>query len=506
MTKIVSLPHAVSHIKEGDTICTSGFVGIGTPDYLLSGLELRFLETGAPRDLGLIFAAGQGDGKLQGLNRLGHEGLLKRVIGGHWGLIPKIAQLALDNKIEAYNLPQGCISHMFRDIAGHKPATFSKVGLKTFVDPRMEGGKINEITRENIVEVAKIAGEEWLMYKSMPIQVAFIRGTVADEAGNITMCKEALTLDNLAMAMAVKNSGGLVIAQVEQVAERGSLNPRDVQVPGILVDYVVQAPTELHDQTYATRYNPAFSGEVRIPANDMPPMALDARKIIASRAVDELPGRGVINLGIGMPEGVAAIAHAKGLLDNLTLTTEPGTIGGIPQSGLNFGAAINLEALINQNQQFDFYDGGGLDMTCLGLAQVDQNGHVNVSRFNGRLAGCGGFINISQNSQKVVFVGTFTAGGLELQVQNNHLKILQEGRSRKFISDVEQVTFNGHFSQHNKQRVLYITERCVFEMTPQGLKLTEIAPGIDLKQDILAHMDFTPMIDNPQIMDAAHFC
>lgn len=505
MNKLVPLDQAIAQIKDEDTICTSGFVGIGTPDYLLCGLEKRFLETKAPQNLGLIFAAGQGDGKQQGLNHLAYEGLLKRVIGGHWGLIPKIGQMALENKIEAYNLPQGCISHMFRDIAAHKPATFSKVGLNTFVDPRFEGGKINQVTTDDLVELTEIHGEEWLMYKSMPIHVALIRGTVADLGGNLTMSKEALTLDNLAMAMAAKNSGGIVIAQVEQVAEKGSLNPRDVQVPGILVDYIVQAPEELHDQTYATHYNPAFSGQLRVADNQSTPMPLDARKVIAKRAAAELPESGVINLGIGMPEGLASIASEEGLLDQLTLTTEPGTIGGIPQSGLNFGAAVNLEALIDQNQQFDFYDGGGLDMTCLGLAEVDQFGHVNVSRFNGRLAGCGGFINISQNAKKVVFVGTFTAGGLELAIKDGSLKIVKEGKAQKFVKTVEQITFNGEFSQSNGQSVHYITERCVFEMTPDGLRLTEIAPGIDLERDILAQMGFMPLVDNPALMNARYF-
>ncbi|MDV7340610.1 acyl CoA:acetate/3-ketoacid CoA transferase [Terasakiella sp. A23] len=504
--KIVSLTNAISKIKNGDTICTSGFVGIGTPDYLISGLELRYIETARPQNLSLVFAAGQGDGNKLGLNRLGHEGLLKRVIGGHWGLIPKIGQLALDNKVEAYNLPQGCISHLFRDIAGNKPGTFSKVGLQTFVDPRFEGGKMNTLTKQDLVEVQEIAGEEWLFYKSFPIDVALIRGTIADEAGNLTMSKEALTLDNLAMAMAAKNSGGIVIAQVEQVAEKGSLNPREVEVPGILVDYVVQAPEELHDQTYATHYNPAFSGQVRVPANNGAAMKLDARKIIARRAVEELPQTGVINLGIGMPEGLASVANEKGVLDGLTLTTEPGTIGGIPQSGLNFGAAVNLEALVDQNQQFDFYDGGGLDMACLGMAEVDGAGNVNVSRFNGCLAGCGGFINISQNSKKVVFVGTFTAGGLQIDIRDEALSILQEGRARKFVETVEQTTFNGGFAKVNDQTVIYITERCVFEMTRNGLKLTEIAPGIDLEKDILSQMNFTPIIDNPKTMDAQHFC
>jgi len=503
--KVVTIDHAIAQIKDGDTICTSGFVGIGTPDYLLVGLEKRFLETQSPKNLGLVFAAGQGDGHEQGLNRLGHKGLLKRVIGGHWGLIPHIAEMALNNEIEAYNLPQGSISHLFRDIAAGKPGTISKVGLHTFVDPRIEGGKINSVTKKDLVQLFSIDDEDWLFFKALPIDIAFIRGTTADEKGNITMEKEALTLDNLAMAMAAKNSGGIVIAQVENIAAAGSINPRDVQVPGICVDYVIKADHDYHHQTYATDFNPAFSGQVRVPENDICPMKLSTRKIIAARAAQELPETGVINLGIGMPEGVAAIASENHLLQNLTLTTEPGTIGGIPQSGLDFGAAVNLDALVDQNQQFDFYDGGGLDMACLGLAEVDMTGNVNVSRFNGRMAGCGGFINISQNSKKVIFVGTFTTGGLEVEIRNGKLNIIKEGKARKFVKQVEQITFNGKYSLENGQTVKYITERCVFEMTSEGIELTEVAPGIDMEKDILENMDFVPNIQEPKMMDPSLF-
>lgn len=503
--KIVPLAQAIDHINDNDIIATSGFVGVGTPDYLLHGLEQRFLQTNLPRDLSLVFAAGQGDGKDQGLNRLAHEGLLKRVIGGHWGLIKKISQLALDEKVEAYNLPQGCISHLFRDIAAGKPGTLSKVGLHTFIDPRQEGGKINKCTKNDLVELIEIGGEDWLLYKAFPIDVAFIRGTTADPDGNITMEREALELDNLAMAMAAKNSDGIVIAQVERVVKRGELSPRDIQVPGVFVDYVIESEPEYHPQTYDTNYNPSFSGESQITENAVPPMEMNIRKVIARRASLELPKEGVINLGIGMPEGIASVAHEEGLLKTLVLTTEGGSIGGVPASGLDFGAASNLQALVDQNQQFDFYDGGGLDMTSLGMAQVDCCGNVNVSRFGGCLTGCGGFINISQNSKNVVFVGTFTIGGLKVEIKNNAISIIKEGRSRKFINKVEQITFNGPYSQSKEQNVIYITERCVFKMTKAGLELTEIAPGIDIELDILTQMDFQPLIKDPQLMDLKIF-
>jgi len=463
--KIVSAADAVAVIQDGDTVCTSGFVGIGTPDELLTSLEARFLETGSPRNLTLVFAAGQGDGKEKGLNKLGHDGLLKRVVGGHWGLIPKVGRLAIEGKIEAYNLPQGCISHLFRDIAAGKPGTLSRVGLGTFVDPRIDGGKINDTTTEDLVELVKIGGEEALLYKAFPIKVAMIRGTTADPYGNITMEREALVLDNLAMAMAVRNSGGVVLAQVERVARKGTLDPRRVAIPGALVDCIV----------------------------------------IARRCAFELPPNGVVNLGIGMPEGVAAVAAEEKLLDYITLTAEAGVIGGMPASGLDFGAAVNTDAILHQNQQFDFYDGGGLDLACLGMAECDRSGNVNVSRFGPKLAGAGGFINISQNARKLVFAGTFTAGGLDTVIANGRIVVRQEGRARKFIERVEQITFLGLRSALRGQPVLFVTERCVFKLRKEGLAVVEVAPGIDLERDVLAQMDFEPHVDNPKIMDARIF-
>jgi propionate CoA-transferase len=503
--KIVSVDEAIAIIRDGDTMSVSGFVGIGTPDELLIAIEQQFLREGHPADLTLVFAAAPGDGKERGLNRLAHKGLVKRVVGGHWGLVPKLAEMAIDNLIEAYNLPLGVVAHLYRDIAAHRPGTITKVGLRTFVDPRLDGGKLNSTTTENLVELLKIDGGTWLRYKTFPINVALVRGTTCDPNGNITMEREALTLDNLAAAMAAKNSRGFVIAQVERIAAADSLNPREVQIPGVLVDCVVLSKPENHLQTYGTPYNHAFSGRQRVPLDRIQPMALDERKVIARRCAFELPLGGVVNLGIGMPEGVAAVAAEERILKYVTLTAEPGILGGLPQGGLDFGSALNPEAVIQQNQQFDFYDGGGLDLACLGLAQLDAEGNVNVSRFGRKLAGAGGFINISQNAKKLLFAGTFTAGGLKIDIADGTLRIVQEGHSQKFMHKVEQITFSGSYAAETGQPVFYVTERCVFRRMPRGMELTEVAPGIDIEKDILRHMQFKPIIDNPKPMDTRIF-
>ncbi len=503
--KVVSAAEAIAIVRDGDTLCCAGFGSNGVPVELIVALEKRFLETGSPKNLTLLFGGGPGDGGTGGANHLAHEGMLKRVIGGHYGLVPQIGKLALASKVEAYNLPLGVISHLFRDIACGLPGTASKVGLGTFVDPRLEGGKIGSKTTEDLVSVIELGGKELLYFKAMPISVAFIRGTSADAEGNITMERETLTQDMLAIATATKNSGGFVIAQVERIAERGSLNPRRVKVPGILVDCVVVAQAENHPQNLGGTYNAAFSAEVRVPLDAMAAMPLDERKVIARRAAFELLPNAVVNLGIGMPEGVAAVANEEKILKYMTLTAEPGVIGGVPASGVNFGAATNPDAVVDMNQQFDFYDGGGLDLACLGLAECDAAGSINVSRFGPKLAGAGGFINITQNSRTVVFVGTFTAGGLKIAVDNGQLKILQEGRARKFVHKIEQVTFSGPYAAKSGQKVLYVTERCVFQLSAEGLELVEVAPGVDIEKDILAQMDFKPIIKNPQPMDARIF-
>ena len=511
--KIVSAREAVRLIRSGDTIAIGGFGGIGIAEEVIHQLAAAFNASdeelasfGKPSNLTLFFGVGQGEPfKGRGLNRLALPGLVKRVIGAHFNFVPAIQQLVVGNQIEGYNLPLGPICHLYRDIAAGKPGHLSTIGLGTFADPRFGGAKLNARTTEDLIELISIGGKEYLFYKAIPINVGIIRGTTADPDGNITMEREALTVEALSLAMAAHNSGGLVIAQVERIAEAGTLNPRQVKIPGAIVDCIVVAKPENHTQTYGTAYSPAFAAEVRVPMTSLEPMAMSERKIIARRAAMELRPNSVVNLGVGMPEGIASVAAEEKVADLMILTAEPGVIGGIPAGGFNFGAATNAQAVLDMAYQFDFYDGGGLDVAFLGLAQADREGNLNVSKFGPRLAGAGGFIDISQNAKKVVFCGTLTAGDLEISVVEGKLLIERDGRDKKFVNEVDHRTFSGPHAALNGRDVLYVTERCVFRLTREGLELIEVAPGVDIKRDIIDKMEFEPIVRRPQVMDARIF-
>jgi propionate CoA-transferase len=515
--RLSTAEEAIAEIADGATVAVSGFVGAGHPELLTSALEQRFLNTAAPCDLTLVYAAGQGDRGQRGLNHLAHEGLLKRVVGGHWNLAPRLGTLALENRIEAYNLPQGVISVLFREIAAGRPGVFTKVGLDTFIDPQNGGGRLNDCTTDDLVERVEIDGESWLRYRSFPIDVALIRATSADARGNLTVEREGLIGEILPIAQAAKNSGGIVIAQVERIVDRIE-DPKAVRVPGLLVDHVVVADcrtemASIHDQTFGESFSESFVTGAAAPDSnrDVPEFSIaefNERKIIARRALEEIPKGAIVNLGIGLPETVAAVAAETGRIDDFTLTVEAGPIGGAPASGLNFGCSRFPEAIIDQPAQFDFYDGGGIDVAILGAVEIDAEGSVNVSQFGDRFAGVGGFVNIAQSAKRVIFCCPFRVGGLQIDVDDTgNLRIVSEGRYTKFVERVAQVCFHGPSAIGRGQEVLYLTERAVFRLADAGLQLIEVAPGIDIATQILGQMAFmpSPTVVAPKTIDPQFF-
>jgi propionate CoA-transferase len=528
--RVMTAAEAVAMIVDGVTVVCGGFVGAAHQEALTAAIEERFLATGHPRDLTLVYAAGQGDAQQRGLNHLGHAGLVKRVIGGHWGLVPKLGQLALTNQIEAYNFPQGVICHLLRESAAGRPGVFTKIGMGTFIDPIHEGGRLNDRTTTPLVSRVDLDGEPWLWYRAFPIHVGLIRATAADPLGNLVMDEEAIIGEVLPIAQAARNAGGIVLAQVKRLLHEPLL-PQQVRVPGVLVDSIVIADDEHHWQTFGERHNSAYfepapcvkSGATGsasalvslatsertlaepVAHNVLTPMPLDERRIIAARACDELRPGEIVNLGIGMPEGIARIAAERGLLQDVVLTVESGPIGGMPAGGLSFGASVHPRAIVDQPAQFDFYDGGGLDFAALGAAQIDAAGNVNVSKFGTRLAGVGGFVNISQSARRLIFCGTFTSGGLEIAIENGQLQIVREGAIRKCLTQVEQISYSGEYARQQHRDVLFITERAVFRLTFAGWELIEIAPGMELYRDILGQMDFIPIVRDVKPMPAHCF-
>lgn len=495
LAQISTADEAVAAIPSGATVAVGGFVGAGHPEALTAALERRFISSGTPQDLTLYYCAGQGDRASRGLNHLAHRGLLKRVVGGHWNLAPKLGALALANEIEAYNFPQGVLCVLLREIAAKRPGIFTQVGLGSFIDPEQGGGRLNERTTEPLVERLTLDGQTWLRYKSLPIHVGLIRATAADRRGNLTFEREGLIGDVLPIAQAAKNHGGLVIAQVEKIVDRHD-DPKAVRVPGILVDHLVVCTDSQHDQTFAEAFNPAYvsSPNGQGAAEALPPLAFSERKIIGNRALHEIRQGDIVNLGIGLPETVARVAAETGRLQEFTLTVESGPIGGVPSSGLSFGCSHYAEAIIDQPSQFDFYDGGGLDIAVLGAVEIDPEGSVNVTHFAGRFAGVGGFLNIAHHARRLVFCCTFTAGDLEVTREGDQLRLLKEGRHPKFVQQLQQVSFHGPSALARGQQVLYVTERAVFQLTADGLELIEVAPGISLSADVLDRMAFAPRV------------
>ena len=505
VNKICSVDQAVALIKSHDTVnLVASGGGFQDADLIYRGLEKRFLETGEPKDLTLVHVTGVGSGNETGVGRLAHKGLVKRVIGGHWLWSKVMSQLALDEEIEAYNLPQGVMALLMREIASGRPGLLTTVGLETFIDPRLEGGRLNRSAEEPLVELVDFQGKEMLFYKSFPINVAIVRGTTADEVGNISVEQEGLDLHLLPAAQAAYNSGGIVIAQVKRVAKRGTLNPRMVRVPAHMVTAVVVDNQQW--QSAEGEYNPSLCGEVRVPLDSLPSLEFGIRKFVARRAALELRPGSVVNLGIGVPDGVANIAAEEGIIEDFCFSIEMGVVGGVPAKGVIFGAAWNPECIMSMPSQFDFYHGGGLDMAFLGMGEADAAGNVNVSKLGRRITGSGGFIDISQNAKTMVFCGTFTSGPIEFAIDDGKLTILEDGPIIKFREKVEQITFSGDFAAKTGQPVLYITERAVFRLESGKMVLTEIAPGIDLEKDVLSRMEFVPVIaPELKIMDPAIF-
>jgi propionate CoA-transferase len=503
--QIITAEEAASLVRDGDTVLISGSGGgHAVPDALVAAVGERFKREGAPRGITSMSIVGVGDRAALGASHLAQEGLLRRAITSALVDSPGLVTLAAEDKIEAYTLPQGVMSQLMREMAAGRPGLITRTGLHTFVDPRQQGARQSPRTPADFVEVIELDGEEYLRFKPLPLNVTFIRGTTADEDGNVTMEEEAVLGEMLAMAQATRRAGGVVIVQVKRVARRETLPPKQVKVPGILVDFVVVVPDQ--PQTYATSYDPSYAGELRVPLSEIKPLPFGPRKVIVRRAALELYPGAVCNLGAGVSTGLSTIAAEEGLLDAVVLTNEQGIIGGAPLTGRDSGGGQNFAAMIEQPSQFDFYDGGGLDLAFLSFAEVDPQGNVNISRFGDKIIGVGGFVNISQNAKCVIFSGTLTAGGLDVGWEGGRTVIRSEGRHRKFVESIEQVCYSAAFARERGQTALYLTERAVFRLGDEGLELIEIAPGVDLERDVIGQMAFRPRVAGDlRTMDARLF-
>jgi propionate CoA-transferase len=501
-SKVVDVEQAVGLVASGNTVTVSGILGVLYPEKVMAALAARFLSTGEPRDLTWFDPTPTGRGP--GFEHFAHQGMLKRVIDSWYTPFPELVNMIQENQVEAYCLPLGTLHLLVREMARGSPGLLSQVGLNTYVDPRVQGGKLNSMTQEDLIKVIDYEGEDWLLYKTFPVDAAIIRGTTADEDGNLSVEEEPLTLGILYQAMAAKNSGGKVIAQVKRLAARGTIPPRKVEVPGILVDAIVLEPNQVQNETFPDRHTPGLAGEFRVPEPPIEIVPLDCDKVIARRAAMELRPGQVINCGGGIPIlTFLPVAREEGVQELVTVTIEHGSLGGLFTA---LGSSANPTTMLTYQPLFDFYHGGGLDLTFLGIGQADQEGNINLDKFGPTVAGAGGSMDIAHATEKVVFCGTFTQGGLEAQAGDGKIAIVQEGRNKKFLKEVELITLNGRDMWRKGKDVLYITERAVFRLREQGPELVEIAPGIDLERDIIGQMEFRPIIaDGLREMDSRIF-
>lgn len=513
MAEIINVEQAVSLIKDGCRLGVGAFATSGAADALLRGMRRSFDATGSPNNITLICPTTAGDDKDDGwgLSAIGVDGIVSKIYTSRLGKAPSIARAGSQNKIAAYILPLGVFGHLFRAQAGGKPGIVTHIGKYTFADPRNEGCRMNPKAveeGEEIVSLIEIDGKEYLFYRVLPMDVCIIRGSFADEAGNVSLENEVLPAEAAEMAEAVHNSGGTVIVQVGKLAKKGELDPTKVRIPSVLVDFIVVADPEDHPFSYADdTYQPQMLQQFRIPLASVPPMKMGVRKMVARRGAMELKKGMLVNLGLGISDGVSIVASEEGLSDDIALTVETGIFGGVPLAGPRMGMGVNADARLSLADTFDLYDGGVLDACFLSFAEVDKEGNVNVSKFGGRVVGPGGFVNISQNTNIINFMATFNAGkDMEFECDDGKLKIVKDGTISKFKEKVEQITFSGRYAIESGQQVRYITERAVFVLTDKGLMLSEIAPGVDLEKDVLAHMDFRPIIaEDLKLMDPRIF-